>query len=90
MSTFYLGRTTDGRIVSRKSTNPNFTHAAMATGERRSGLPNFSTSADRARALFVQNWREAPAFEVVELSKVDGPAYRAATKGINPKTGFAA
>jgi hypothetical protein len=90
MPTFYLGKTADGRVVSRKSTNPAFTHAAITAEARTScnTLPNFSTSPDGAVRNFYSYWRETTAVEVVELRKVDAAEFRAATKGINPRTGL--
>ena len=86
MSTYYLGQTSDGRIVSRKSTRSDFTHAAMATGSTW-GLPSFSTSAQGAARNFDGSHREGTPREIVELRKVDGKEFRAAMAGINPKTG---
>ena len=89
MPTHYLAKTADGRIVSRKSTRNDFTHAAaMKVPGKYGSLPNFSTSRDGAAKLFESGWREVPAYDVVELRIVDAAEYRAATKGINPKTGL--
>ena len=87
MPTHYLATASTGQIVSRKSTNPTFTHAAIQTEGRPRSLPNFSTSAPKAAALFANNFREVPPYEVVELRKVDAAEFRAATKGIDPQTG---
>lgn len=88
MPHFYLGQTKDGRIVSRKSTNPDFTHAAMKADEGGySPLPSFSTSSGGAVRNFEATHGKHARCEVVELRKVEGPEFRAATKGINPRTG---
>lgn len=91
MPTHYLATTADGRIVSRKSTRNDFTHAAIIsnpTPGRHYGLPNFSTSRLGAAKLFEQTWgKNFPSYDVVELRTVEASEYRAATKGINPATG---
>lgn len=88
MPHFYLGQTTDGRIVSRKSTNPEFTHAAMMPADSRAWcLPSFSTSSGGAVRNFEGTHGKSARCEIVELRKVDGKEFRAATKGINPRTG---
>lgn len=88
MPHFYLGRTENGRVVSRKSTRSDFTHAAIiAGGGGFHVLPSFSTSADGARRNFEGSHRQGTRCEVVLLRKVEGPEFRAATKGIDPRTG---
>ena len=90
MPTFYLGTTTDGRVVSRKSNRNDFTHAAMQTAGYASSLPNFSTSRAGAEKLMCQYWSKPEhrkPFEVVELRKVDAAEFHKANKGLDPKTG---
>lgn len=88
MPHFYLGKTTDGRVVSRKSTNPDFTHAAMKPDNGGyTPLPSFSTSAAGAVRNFETTNGKGRPCEVVELRKVEAAEFRAATKGINPRTG---
>lgn len=79
MSHHYLGTTASGEVVSRKSTNPGFTHAAVAPGwTAASGrLPNFGTSADGAARNFSTSRRGE--CEVVAVRKVDAAEYRKAT-----------
>lgn len=92
MPHFYLGQTTDGRIVSRKSTRNDFTHAAIYNltdygAGTPNPLPSFGTSHEGAVRNFHSNFMQGIGCEVVLLRKVDSPEYRAATKGINPRTG---
>lgn len=92
MTTHYLGNTHDGRIVSRASTNPGFTHAAIydATDWGAGApprIPSFGTSREGAARNFRSSWGDRIGCEVVTLRKVDAAEYRAATKGIDPKSG---
>lgn len=81
MATYYLGKTSDGRLVSRKSTRSDFTHAAIITPARATmTLPNFSTSREGAIRNFESYWGNRAKCEVVDLRVVDGKEYRAALK----------
>lgn len=77
----YIGQTKTGAIVSRKSTNPDFTHAAVREGYKAndSRLPSFSTSAAGAIRNFESSCGKGRPCEVVQVQKVDAKAYKAAT-----------
>jgi len=83
-ATLYIGYTTTGRLVSRKSTRSDFTHAAVATDPVAYGLPNFSTSAQRAADLFASAHCRKGDCEVVAVTIVDAAAYRKAVAGAKP------
>lgn len=85
MPTFYLGAAKDGRVISRKSTNPNFTHAAIGSGDNGGRLPSFSTSAAGALRNAESNYLPAP-IEVVEVRKVEAADFRVATKGLDARS----
>jgi hypothetical protein len=82
MAYHYIGTTKAGAIVSRKSTNPDFTHAAArpdydaSKGHR---LPSFSTSAAGAIRNFESSCGKGRSVEVVEVREVSAKEYRAAT-----------
>lgn len=82
MAHHYIGTTKAGAIVSRKSTNPDFTHAAARTDFKTGDkpLPSFSTSAAGAVRNFNTSHRTGTPCEVVEVRKVDAAEYRAALK----------
>lgn len=81
MAHHYLGTTKAGAIVSRKSTNPGFTHAAVPIGWTRDTgrLPNFGTSAAGAARNYGTGHGRTGECEVVEVRKVDAAEYRKAT-----------
>jgi hypothetical protein len=76
--TYYLGFTSDGRPVGRHSTRSDFTHAAVSVNPHAYGLPNFSTSAAAARALFEGAHARGGECEVVEVQVVDRKTYMSA------------
>lgn len=80
-STYYLGRTASGAAVVRKSTNPDFTHAAVKTGYQHGNtpLPSFSTSAAGAARNFEATHGKSRVCEVVAVEKVDAKTFKAAT-----------
>lgn len=84
MSTYYLGNASDGRLIARKSTRSDFTHAAIGSGNNGGRLPSFSTSPAGAMKAAESNYLPAP-IEVVEVRKVDAAEYRIATKGRNAR-----
>jgi hypothetical protein len=79
MATHYLGTTKDGRLIARKSTRNDFTHAAIGTGAT-TRLPSFSTTSGGAYQNAENNGHRLP-IEVVQVRQVDSAEYRAATKG---------
>jgi len=76
MATHYLGTTTSGAIVSRKSTRNDFTHAVHKSGSPI--LPTFGTSADGALRNSLKTWNDGG--EVVAVRIVDAKEYRDALK----------
>lgn len=80
MPTHYLGKTDDGRTISRKSTRSDFTHAATTRDTATSRLPSFGTSAEGARRNFYTNHRDTVACVVVPVSIVTPAEYREALK----------
>ncbi len=81
MPTYYLGTTKSGATVSRKSTNPAFTHAAVRHGYKATDgrLPSFSTSAQGAWRNYEISFGKSQTPEIVEVAQVDAKTYREAT-----------
>jgi len=83
MTTYYIGRDTDGNLVSRGSTRSDFTHAAFDP-DYRGEVPSFGTSA--AGALANMQGRSSPArhhrLRVVPVRVVSAKEYREARKGL--------
>jgi hypothetical protein len=79
MAHHYIGTTKSGQIVSRKSTNPHFTHAAVREGWKANDgrLPNFSTSRAGAERNYGTNYGVGVP-EVVEVREVTAKEYKAA------------
>ena len=80
--TYYLGRLPSGRLVSRSSTRPDFTHAAMYPGYSADTLPSFGTSAAGALRNAEKNTGKAHVaqIEVCEVRVVTAAEYRQAHK----------